>query len=81
MNLRTRVMIIGGVVGALLGVSAAHLYMRSVPVEVDEEGRERLPAIQPGKALAVSLGVLTILKQITGLGEPAEKGRGHGRRG
>jgi hypothetical protein len=81
MNLRTRVMIIGGVVGALLGVSAAHLYMRSVPTEVDEEGRERLPTIQPGKALAVSLGVLTVLKQITGLGEPAEKGRGHGRRG
>jgi len=78
MNLRTRVMIIGGVVGALLGVSAAHLYLRSVPVEVDEEGQERLPAIQPGKALAVSLGLLTVLKQITGLGQPQE--RDHGRR-
>jgi len=71
MNLRTRVMIVGGVVGALLGVGAAYLYLRSVPLEVDEGGRERLPAVQPGKALAVSLGVLTVLKQITGLGKPA----------
>ena len=80
MNLKTRVMIVGGVLGALLGVSAAYLYMRSVSVEVDEEGRQRLPAIQPGKALAVSLGVLTVLKQITGLGPPSEGGAGRGRK-
>jgi hypothetical protein len=81
MNLKTRVMIVGGVLGALLGVSAAYLYMRSVLIEVDEEGRQRLPAIQPGKALAVSLGVLTVLKQITGLGQLPERAQGRGRRG
>lgn len=80
MNLRTRVMIVGGIVGALLGVSAAYLYMRSVPIEVDEEGRARLPAVQPGRALAVSVGVLTVLRQITGLGQPPERGRGRARR-
>jgi hypothetical protein len=69
MNLRTRVMIIGGVLGALLGVGAAYLYLRSTPVEVDEEGQERLPSIQPGRALSASLGVLTALKQITGLSQ------------
>jgi hypothetical protein len=79
MNLKTRVMIVGGVLGALLGVSAAYLYMRSVPIEVDEEGRQRLPAIQPGKALAVSLGVLTVLKQITGLGQLPERAQGRER--
>ena len=71
MNLRTRVMIIGGVVGALLGVSAAYLYLQATPIEVDDEGSERLPAIQVGKALTTGLGVLTVLKQITGLGRPA----------
>jgi hypothetical protein len=80
MNLRTRLMIVGGVLGGLLGVSAAYLYMRSVAIEVDEEGRERLPAIQPGKALTVGLGVLTVLKQITGMGQPSEGGRGRGRK-
>ncbi len=69
MNLRTRIMIIGGVVGALLGVSAAYLYLRSTPVELDEDGREQLPPIQTGKALTAGLGVLTALKQITGLGQ------------
>jgi len=62
-------MITGGVVGALLGVSAAHLYLRSTPIELDEDGQEQLPAIQTGKALTASLGVLTTLKQITGLGQ------------
>lgn len=71
MNLQTRVMIIGGVLGALLGVSAAYLYLRSTPVEVNEEGQERLPAVQTGRALTTSLGVLTVLKQVAGLGHPA----------
>ena len=71
MNLRTRVMIVGGVLGALLGVGAAQLYLRSTPIKVNEEGQERLPAVQPGRALAVGLGVLTVLKQITGLGKSA----------
>jgi hypothetical protein len=73
-------MIIGGVVGALLGVGAAQLYLRSTPIEVSEEGQERLPAIQPGRAIAVGLGVLTVLKQITGLGQSQERGLGRGRK-
>jgi hypothetical protein len=68
MNLRTRVMIIGGVLGALLGVGAAYLFLQSTPIKVDEKGQERLPAIQPTKALTAGLGVLTVLKQVTGLG-------------
>ena len=81
MNLRTRVLIIGGVFGALLGVSAAHLYLRSVPTEVDDEGKDRLPSIQPGKALAVGLSLLTVLKQVTGLGQLEESTQRRGRRG
>ena len=69
MNLRTRIMIIGGALGALLGVGAAYLYLQSTPVEVDEEGQERLPALQPGKVITASLGILTTVKQIVGLGK------------
>ena len=69
MNLRTRVMIIGGVLGALLGVGAAYLYLQSTPVEVDEEGEEQLPSVQPGRAITASLGILTAVKQIVGLGK------------
>jgi hypothetical protein len=69
MNLRTRIMIIGGVLGALLGVGAAYLYLSSTPVQVDKEGQERLPSVQPGKALTVGLSALTMIKQIIGLGQ------------
>jgi hypothetical protein len=68
MNLKTRVMIIGGVVGALLGVGAAYLYLHSTGGQVDVEGNERLPAVQPAKALTLGLGVMTLLRQIAGLG-------------
>ncbi|MFL7793036.1 MAG: hypothetical protein AB8I69_12905 [Anaerolineae bacterium] len=69
MNLKTRVMVIGGVVGALLGVGAAYLYLQSAGVAVDEEGNERLPAVQPAKALTLGLGVMTLLRQIAGMGK------------
>lgn len=69
MNLKTRVMIIGGVVGALLGVGAAYLYLQSASVQVDEEGNERLPAVQPARALTLGLGVMTLLRQIAGMGK------------
>ena len=71
MKLRTQVLIVGGVLGALVGVGAAYLYLRSAPVEVDEEGNEQLPSVQPGEAIKLSLGVLGVLKQITGLGRLA----------
>jgi hypothetical protein len=69
MNLKTRVMIIGGIAGALLGVGAAYLFLQSADVQVDEEGNERLPAVQPAKALTLGLGVMTLLRQIVGMGK------------
>ncbi len=68
MKLRTQIMIVGGILGALLGVGAAYLYLQSTTIEVDEEGKERLPAVQPGDAIKLSLGVLGVFRQITGLG-------------
>jgi hypothetical protein len=71
MNLRTRVLVIGAVLGALLGAGAAYLYLQSTAIETDKEGQERLPNVQPGKAITASLGVLTAIKQIVGLGNPS----------
>ena|GEM_PF-396361 len=68
MNLKKRVLVMGGVLGALIGVAAAGLYLRSTPVEVTDTGDEKLPAVSPGSALALGLGVLSVLKQIVGLG-------------
>ena len=71
MNVRTRVMIIGCVIGGLVGVLAAHLYLRSVSAEPGEEGEVELPAVRPGDAIKLSLGILGVLRQITGMGESA----------
>jgi hypothetical protein len=71
MNLRTRVLIIGGAIGGLVGVLAAHLYLRSVSVETGEEGEAQLPSVQPGDAIKLSLGILAVLRQIAGIGESA----------
>lgn len=69
MNLRTRVLILGGVLGALVGVTAAFLYLRTAEVQKDQQGQEHLPAVNPGKLLGIALGTLTVLKQIVGLGQ------------
>jgi hypothetical protein len=71
MNLRTRVMIVGGIAGALIGILAAHLYLRSAPIGPGEEGKAGLPAVHPGDAIKLSLGILGVLRLITGLGESA----------
>ena len=70
MNLRTKVMIIGGVVGALVGVGAAYLYLREAHLDEIAEGEKSLPDVQPKDAIQVTLGVLTAVRGIVGLGRP-----------
>jgi hypothetical protein len=43
--------------------------LQSAEVKVDEEGNERLPSVQPTKALTLGLGVMTLLRQIAGMGK------------
>lgn len=67
MNVRTKTLLVGGVIGALLGLLAAWIYVRDLP---EEKGREPvLPGIAPGDTLKLGLGVLGLLRQIAGLRE------------
>ncbi len=66
MNLRTRVLLTGGILGALIGVLAGWLYYNSVPVQVDEKGRETIAPPTASHALKLGLGILGILRQIAG---------------
>jgi hypothetical protein len=68
-NLRSKVLVFGGVVGALLGVGAAYLYLRETGIEIEGEEAE-LPEIHPGDAIRVTLGILTAVRGIVGLGQP-----------
>lgn len=65
MNARTRTLLIGGAIGAAIGVFAGYLYFNS-NVEVDEEGTAHLPAPTAGEGLKFGLSLLGLLRLITG---------------
>ena len=65
---RTRLMLLGGIAGALFGVSAAYLYVRSV--EAEQGGAALAPRpVKPTAAVSVGLSLLGLLRQIAGLGQ------------
>jgi hypothetical protein len=66
---RAKAFLIGGVAGALLGLSAAYLYVNSV----EREGAE--PEIQPSEAVGIGLALLAVLRQIASLHEGDAKKR------
>jgi hypothetical protein len=57
-------MIIGGLVGSLLGVAAAYLFVRAAE-ESGESGPER---IATGDAVKVGISVMSLVRQIAELG-------------
>ena len=66
MKAKTRVMLIGGVIGAMIGTVAGMLYYNSA-VELDEKGMERVSAPRPQDALKLGVGVLAILRSLAGV--------------
>ncbi len=61
---KARTMVIGGVLGALAGVLAAMMFIRST----DAAGKAR-PHVAPKAALTVGMNVLDVLRQFAGLAE------------
>lgn len=64
---RNRALIIGGVVGALLGLGAAYIYINSA-----EESGET-PQVTPGTAVTIGLSLLALLRQVAAIGEGGDK--------
>jgi hypothetical protein len=61
-------MVIGGLVGGLIGVVAARLYLRSAEeLPGDEEKELKLRSMEPGDVIKLTLGVLGVLRLIDGL--------------
>jgi hypothetical protein len=71
MDTRTRVMIIGGVLGGVIGVLAAQLFLRSAERRAGEEGEASLPSLEPGDMIKLTLSVLGVLKLVDGLSKSA----------
>jgi len=67
LNWKTKVMLLGGIAGALVGVGAAYLYLRSVDAEQGGQALAPRP-VKPTAAVSVGLAVLGLIRQIASLG-------------
>lgn len=72
MDVRTRVMVIGGLIGGLVGVLAAQLYLRSAEGRGEEGDDLELPSLQPGDMIKLTLSVLGTLKMVDSIRKPAK---------
>ena len=75
MNSRNKALIIGGLVGSVLGVLAAWLYIRA-PREEEAVSPQAIP---PGKMFRLGLSIMEVLRQVATLGEREVEGRKRGR--
>ena len=72
MKFEQKVLLIGGVAGALLGVAAAYLYVQNNQEQIAaaNEGRTEMVAkVSPREALGVGISLVSLLRQIVGLGQ------------
>ncbi len=63
-NWRTKTLIIGGVIGALIGVSTAYLLARTA-----EESSGGPPKISTGDAIKSAIGIVGLVRGIAALGD------------
>ncbi len=63
------ILLLGGIVGAAIGLLGAWLYLNNAPRIVDGEGGERIAAPDPKAALKVAISLLGVLRMIAGQGK------------
>ena len=62
-NWRTKAFVVGGVVGALLGLGAAYIFINAA------EDSDEAPELTPGTAVTIGLSLLALLRQVAAIGE------------
>ncbi len=71
MSAQRKTLVIGGLVGSILGVFAAWLYLRAV---IEEETAPP-KAIPSGRMVKLGLSILEVLRQVVALSEPERERR------
>lgn len=72
MKLQQKLLIAGGIVGALLGLAAAALYIKANESQfaaVEAGDAEGLGKVSPAAALTVGVSLVSLLRQFTTLGQ------------
>jgi hypothetical protein len=67
MGWRSKAFVIGGLLGALLGLGAAYIYVNAA----EQSGEP--PEVSPGTAVTVGLSLLALLRQVAVIGEGADR--------
>jgi hypothetical protein len=62
-NWRGKAFVIGGAVGALLGLGAAYIYINAA------EQSGETPELSPGTAVTIGLSLLALLRQVAAIAE------------
>jgi len=68
MKQRTKVLVLGGVLGAVLGMSAAWIFLRGAEEEAGAQAAP--PKLRAGDVVRLGIAILGVLRQIATLGEP-----------
>jgi hypothetical protein len=66
MKVRQKLLIAGGIAGALVGVAAAFLYIKANEPRIDAD---EVKKVSPGEALTIGLALLGVVRQIANLGQ------------
>ncbi len=64
MDKRAHVMIIGGVLGGLIGLVAAQVYLRSLEHRSGGDAELARASVEPGDLIKLTLSVLGLLKMV-----------------
>lgn len=63
-NWRTKVLVIGGVLGTILGLGTAFFFIRTA----EESGKDEAPTIEVSDALKISFGLIGVIRGVAALG-------------
>ena len=74
MKFEHKALLLGGIAGALIGLAAAYLYVKSnegqiAAVKAGEA--QSVAKVSPREALGVGLSVVSLVRQIVGMGQAA----------
>ena len=74
MKFEHKALLLGGIAGALIGLAAAYLYVRSnegqiAAIEAGEA--DAVAKVSPREVLGVGLSIVSLVRQIVGMGQAA----------
>ena len=64
-NFKNKALLVGAIGGALIGVLAAQVFVRSAEQEAEETGKE--VSLSPAKGLQIGVLVMGLLRQLSSL--------------